>query len=120
MSRSWLTDWTPLPLTPCNAQDEFREAILPHIKPLFGMKDPPQAMLTLLDNLPVFQAKCSAAVFREEVLPLIYTALDSDAPPILEKALKVIPNLSETLDVSEKYQGRTSVAALSSRRSLEA
>lgn len=66
------------------------------------MKDPPQVMLTLLDNLAIFHEKCNAVTFREDVLPLVYNALDSDVPTLLEKALKVIPSLSETLDVSQK------------------
>lgn len=83
------------------------------------MKDPPQAMMTMLDNLQLLQAKCSAGAFREgkcnsspstrshsthwclfiEVLPLVYNALDADIAPLLDKALRIIPNLSEGLDV---------------------
>lgn len=74
------------------------------MKPLFSMRDPPQVMMTLLDYLGTFQKKCSAAAFREEVLPLVYNALESENPPILEKALKGIPSLSESLDVSETTQ----------------
>lgn len=33
------------------------------------------------------------------MLPLVYNALDSEIPPVLEKALKVIPELSESMDV---------------------
>jgi SCY1-like protein 2 len=31
-------------------------------------------------------------------MPLIYAALESDNPVVLEKALRVVPGLSETLD----------------------
>lgn len=34
-----------------------------------------------------------------EVLPLVYNALDSDIAPLLDKALRIIPNLAEGLDV---------------------
>jgi len=95
-------------------KDEFSESILPAIKPLFAMKDPPQAMLALLDNLTLFHKKCNATVFREEVLPLIYNALESDIPPVLEKALKVIPTLSEALDVCRLNP--TSLYGLANRR----
>ena len=64
------------------------------------MKDPPQATLTLLNALTLFQEKCNATIFRDEVLPLLYNALEGEAPVILEKALKMIPSLSESLDVS--------------------
>lgn len=98
-------------------QDEFKTALLPELKPLFNLKDPPQAMLTLLDSLPMFNSKCNAIVFREEVLPLVYNALDSDVPPLLEKALKVIPTLSETLDVSRMVR-RLAVQLMKRCRSI--
>ena len=47
-----------------------------------------------------FQSKCNAVTFREEVLPLVYNALDNDIQALQEKALRVIPELSEALDVS--------------------
>lgn len=33
-----------------------------------------------------------------EVMPLVYNALDGENPAVLEKALRVVPGLSETLD----------------------
>ena len=47
------------------AQDEFKETILPSIKPLFAVKDPPQTMLSLLDSLKMLHDKCNAVTFRE-------------------------------------------------------
>ncbi|KAI5480849.1 protein serine/threonine kinase [Pseudohyphozyma bogoriensis] len=84
--------------------DSFRAEVLPHLKPLFGIKDPPQAVISLLDNLSIFSEKCTPTVFREEVMPLIYAALESDNPVVLEKALKVVPRLSETLDYTTVKQ----------------
>lgn len=55
-------------------------------------------MIALLDNLQLLLDKCSPAVFRDEVMPLVYHSLDSDNPVVLERALRVIPGLSETLD----------------------
>ncbi|KAM0752408.1 kinase-like protein [Meredithblackwellia eburnea MCA 4105] len=82
--------------------DTFRTEALPQIKPLFAIKEPPQAVISLLDNLPLFIEKCTPAVFREgnlaEVMPLVYGALESDNPVVLERALKTVPSLCETLD----------------------
>ena len=45
--------------------DEFARDLLPSLKPLFLIRDPPQAMLSMLDHMAVFEAKCTPAVFRD-------------------------------------------------------
>lgn len=44
---------------------QFAIQVLPSLKPLFAVKEPPQNMLTLLDNLEMLQSKTDKAVFRE-------------------------------------------------------
>ena len=44
---------------------QFATLVLPSLKPLFVVKEPPQNMLTLLDNLPMLQSKTDPRVFRE-------------------------------------------------------
>ena len=44
---------------------QFASLVLPGLKPLFALKDPPQNMLTLLDNLPLLQEKADKGVFKE-------------------------------------------------------
>jgi len=84
--------------------EEFRSELLPHLTRLFSIKDPPQNILILLDNLSVFETKTTPQVFREDVMPLIYVALESDMPTLQEKALKVIPGLCETLEYTHVKQ----------------
>lgn len=43
---------------------EFTKSVLPRIKPLFNISDPPQTQMLLLNNLEVFVAKTSPSVFR--------------------------------------------------------
>lgn len=75
---------------------QFASIVLPSLKPLFVVKEPPQNMITLLDNLKMLQAKTDKPVFRErghailfpsinygsvvsiDVLPLVYNALESE------------------------------------------
>jgi SCY1-like protein 2 len=45
--------------------EAFREEVLPSLKPLFTLREPPQAVVSLLKNLGMLNEKCSAAVFRE-------------------------------------------------------
>ncbi|EIN07701.1 kinase-like protein [Punctularia strigosozonata HHB-11173 SS5] len=80
---------------------QFATTVLPSLKPLFAIKEPPQNMLTLLDNLSLLQAKTDKAAFREHVLPLVYNALESEHAIVQERALKVVPDLCETIDYAE-------------------
>lgn len=47
---------------------QFASLVLPSLKPLFAIKEPPQNMITLLDNLQMLQTKTEKAVFRERTL----------------------------------------------------
>ncbi|KAJ8454025.1 hypothetical protein ONZ51_g13269 [Trametes cubensis] len=80
---------------------QFATLVLPSLKPLFAIKEPPQNMLTLLDNLQMLQEKTEKPVFREHVLPLVYNALESEHAIVQERALKTVPNLCETIDYAE-------------------
>ena len=44
---------------------QFAALVLPSLKPLFAIKDPPQNMLTLLNNVQVLQEKTEKPVFLE-------------------------------------------------------
>ncbi|KAH8829604.1 other/SCY1 protein kinase [Flagelloscypha sp. PMI_526] len=80
---------------------QFANLVLPSLKPLFAVKEPPQNMMTLLDNLTMLQNKTDKAVFKEQVLPLLYNALESDHAVVQERALKCVPDLCETVDYGE-------------------
>ncbi|CAE7144266.1 unnamed protein product [Rhizoctonia solani] len=80
---------------------EFASTVLPALKPLFVVRDPPQNVLAMLDNLTMIQGKTTPAVFRADVLPLVYNALESEHPHVQERALKAVPDLCETIDYAE-------------------
>jgi len=44
---------------------QFTSLVLPSLKPLFAIKETPQNMLTLLENLNTLQEKTEKGVFRE-------------------------------------------------------
>lgn len=54
------------------SSNQFASLVLPSLKPLFAVKDPPQNMLTLLDNLQLLQDKTEKSVFRERMLVSAY------------------------------------------------
>ncbi|KAL0083190.1 kinase-like domain-containing protein [Phycomyces blakesleeanus] len=79
-------------------QEEFCSLVLPSLKPVFLIRDPPQNMIVLLEKLDVFQQKTPREVFRDDVMPLLYACLESPAPSVQEKALRIVPSLCESLD----------------------
>ncbi|KAF8495373.1 kinase-like domain-containing protein [Gautieria morchelliformis] len=80
---------------------QFATIVLPSLKPMFAIKEPPQNMLTLLDNLTLLQEKTDKATFKEHVLSLVYNALESEHAIVQERALKTVPDLCETIDYAE-------------------
>ena len=87
------------------SSSQFAMAVLPSLKPLFAIREPPQNMLTLLDNLTMLQDKTDKNVFRErrsivslfpmiephlspDVLPLVYNALESEHAIVFTSALR--------------------------------
>lgn len=54
---------------------QFASIVLPSLKPLFAIKEPPQNMITLLDNLDLLQSKTDTAVFRERMALALFLTL---------------------------------------------
>ncbi|KAJ3221512.1 hypothetical protein HDU78_000441, partial [Chytriomyces hyalinus] len=50
--------------------------------------------------MDIFLSKCSssAETFKQDVMPLLYTALESRVPAVQEQAIKTIPTISPKLD----------------------
>ncbi|KAI8988968.1 hypothetical protein BDB01DRAFT_577366 [Pilobolus umbonatus] len=79
-------------------QHEFCDIVLPALKPIFQVREPPQNMIVLLEKLDILQQKTPRETFRDDVMPLVYAALESPTALVQEKALRIIPSLSELLD----------------------
>lgn len=78
---------------------EFTNSVLPKLKPLFSVQDPPQNMLLLLDQIEtLFVPKTAPTTFREEVTPLLYAALEAENVMVQEKALRTVPRLAAILE----------------------
>ncbi|KAG0318613.1 hypothetical protein BGZ99_005587 [Dissophora globulifera] len=78
---------------------EFEERVLPSLKPIFLVREPMQNLLTLLEKIDLLHQKASGTVFKEDIMPLVYCALEPKNPPsVQEKALKVVPTITEALD----------------------
>nr|CAG8594463.1 3182_t:CDS:10 [Entrophospora candida] len=80
--------------------DDFYEKILKPLKPIFAISEPMQSMIICLDKIDLFKSKTSTSIFKEDVMPLIYFALEAKSPAIQEKALRVVPNVLDRLDIT--------------------
>ena len=55
---------------------QFAITVLPSLKPHFAVREPPQNMLTLLDNLTMLQDKTDKNVFRERRSTVLHSPND--------------------------------------------
>lgn len=78
-------------------RDQFQSAVLPYLKQLFVVspQDSPESAFALLEYLPVLQQKCGAAMFKDEIGPLLLSLLSSTHPPLVIRALQAIPPLCQ-------------------------
>lgn len=79
-------------------QREFCDLVLPSLKPVFSVRDPPQNMIVLLEKLDILQQKTPRETFRDDIMPLVYAAIEAPTAVVQEKALRIVPTLAESLD----------------------
>ncbi|KAI9314533.1 kinase-like domain-containing protein [Dichotomocladium elegans] len=80
------------------SQREFCDLVLPSLKPVFSVRDPPQNMIVLLEKLDILQKKTPRETFRDDIMPLVYAAIEAPTPLVQDKALRIVPELAESLD----------------------
>ncbi|KAK9465260.1 kinase-like domain-containing protein [Lipomyces arxii] len=77
------------------SQKEFSSRILPGLK---KMKDVPSGQAVLVEQIDIVKSRVNGKEFKEDVLPLIYTALASQSPSIQERVLLAISRIAANLD----------------------
>ncbi|KAJ1978665.1 Protein kinase domain-containing protein ppk32 [Dimargaris verticillata] len=77
---------------------DFMEKVFPGLKEVLTVRDPPQNLMVLLDKIDLLKNKTPEDIFKNDVMPVVYCALESGNPLLIDKALQVIPQLSEVLD----------------------
>ncbi|XP_046617682.1 SCY1-like protein 2 [Neodiprion virginianus] len=78
--------------------EEFKEHILPNLKPVLALEDPPQVSLVLLQRVDLLLKLCPADAIRNDVLPLLTRALDSDWEQLQELCLAALPSIANLID----------------------
>ncbi|XP_012265187.2 SCY1-like protein 2 [Athalia rosae] len=78
--------------------EEFRTHILPNLRPVLALEDPPQISLVLLQRVDLLLKLCPADAIRNDILPLLTRALDSDWEQTQELCLAALPSIANLID----------------------
>ncbi|KAJ2840942.1 Protein kinase domain-containing protein ppk32, partial [Coemansia erecta] len=79
--------------------DEFARRAMPGLRPLLAaVHVSAPALCVVLDHLAVLEAKAPAAMFRADIMDLVYGALTSADASVQDKALHAVPAIAKKLD----------------------
>ncbi|KAI9775985.1 MAG: hypothetical protein M1839_000684 [Geoglossum umbratile] len=92
----------------------FTEKVIPPLKEAFlpsvgGGKNAAAAekdtskeagLMVLLENLRTISENCSGKEFKDDILPIVVTAMESPAPSLVDASLRSLPIIVRTLDFS--------------------
>ncbi|XP_050456070.1 SCY1-like protein 2 [Cataglyphis hispanica] len=73
--------------------EEFREHILPNLKPVLALEDPPQISLVLMQNINLLLKLCPTGVIKTDIVPMLLRALESEWEQLQELCLSALPNI---------------------------
>nr|XP_050845293.1 SCY1-like protein 2 isoform X1 [Vespula vulgaris] len=73
--------------------EEFREHILPNLKPVLALEDPPQISLVLMQQVNLLLKLCPADVIKSDIVPMLTRALESGWEQLQELCLTALPNI---------------------------
>ncbi|KAK3945572.1 kinase-like domain-containing protein [Diplogelasinospora grovesii] len=87
----------------------FGDKIRPSLKEIFvtnaKQKEEKDAardagLMIILEQLPVITDNCSGKEFKDDILPIIFAALESPTPTLVDAALRSLPTILPVLDFS--------------------
>uniref|UniRef100_A0A0C9RB40 SCYL2 protein n=1 Tax=Fopius arisanus TaxID=64838 RepID=A0A0C9RB40_9HYME len=84
-------------LEECSAE-EFSEHILPNLKPVLALEEPPQISLVLMQKINLLLKLCSAEVIKTDIVPMLTRALDSRTEQLQELCLAALPSISTLIE----------------------
>ncbi|XP_028520591.1 SCY1-like protein 2 isoform X2 [Apis cerana] len=73
--------------------EEFREYILPNIKQVLTLDDPPQISLVLMQHADLLLKLCTTEVIKTDIVPMLLRALESEWEQLQELCLSALPNI---------------------------
>ncbi|KAG7210710.1 hypothetical protein KM043_012210 [Ampulex compressa] len=78
--------------------EEFRDYILPNLKPVLTLEDPPQISLVLMQQVNLLLKLCPAEVVKTDIVPMLLRALESEWEQLQELCLSALPNIVTMID----------------------
>lgn len=81
-------------------KEEFRRLILPGLKPVFKIQEPVQILLVFLQKMELLLTKTPAQDIKDNILPMLFGALESNVQQIQELCLSIIPNFATLVEYS--------------------
>ncbi|XP_037077025.1 SCY1-like protein 2 [Pollicipes pollicipes] len=80
------------------SQEEYETIILPRFRCIFCWPKSIQASVTLLENLHIILEKTPKDEIQSDVMPILYSALESNTAQIQRACLLAVPNVAEYID----------------------
>lgn len=77
---------------------DFVQYILPELRPVMKMTDPIQILLIFMQRMEMLLSKTPPTDVKNDVLPMIYRALESETTQIQELCLSIVPGFAGLLD----------------------
>ncbi|ELU03322.1 hypothetical protein CAPTEDRAFT_140753, partial [Capitella teleta] len=81
-----------------SSEEDYKTIIQPEFKTVFNMTRPVQATVFLLEKLPVIMSRASEEDIKVDVLPMIFTMLESNSIQGQEAAISVFSTIKKYLD----------------------
>lgn len=79
-------------------KEEYVKLILPELGPVFKQQEPIQILLIFLQKMDLLLTKTPSDEIKNDVLPMVYRALEAPSIQIQELCLNIIPTFANLID----------------------
>ncbi|XP_069485462.1 SCY1-like protein 2 isoform X2 [Ambystoma mexicanum] len=79
-------------------KEEYIKLILPELGPVFKQQEPIQILLIFLQKMDLLLTKTPSDEIKNDVLPMVYRALEAPSIQIQELCLNIIPTFANLID----------------------
>ncbi|XP_021338936.1 SCY1-like protein 2 [Mizuhopecten yessoensis] len=83
-----------------STDEEYLVHILPILKPMFKLREPPQIPLTFMQNMNLLLKKTPQGEIKNHVIPMIHQCLEAASPQLQELCLSIVPTFAELIEFS--------------------
>ncbi|XP_049806248.1 SCY1-like protein 2 [Schistocerca nitens] len=80
------------------SREEYITFVLPHLKPVMKIQEPIQVLLIFMQKMELLLYLTPSEEIKNDVLPMIYRALESNVQQIQELCLSVLPTFAGLID----------------------